>query len=100
MAARPTANPSGALAVGTNLVFNGRYTLNSLQLIPDGTNACSVQVFDNIVASGKLMAQLNIAAAGTIPVSIDFSNALKAEIGITVVVAGGTATALVATGGA
>lgn len=98
MAARPTANPSGALAVGTTVLFTGRMTLNSLQLIPDGTNACSVQVTDG--PGGKLMAQLNIAAAGTIPVSLDFSNALKAEVGLSVIVAGGTATALVAFGGA
>lgn len=100
MAARPTANPSGALAVGTTVLVTGRFTLNAIQLIPDGTNACSVQVFDNTAGSGKLMAQLAIGATSTIPASIVFDNALKAEIGITVVVAGGTATALVATGGA
>lgn len=100
MSARPTANPSGAQAVGTTTIFTGKCTLNSIQLIPDGTNACSVKAYDNTAGSGKQIAQLNVAAAGTIPVYIDFSNAIKCEIGLTIVVAGGTAVALVSHNGA
>jgi hypothetical protein len=98
MSSRPLANPSGALAVGTTNLVSGKFTLNSVTLIPDGTNACSVQITDG--PAGKLMAQLAIGATSTIPVTVDYSNALKAEVGITVIVAGGTATALVNTGGA
>lgn len=100
MASRPTSNPSGALAVGTTLVFNGKFTLNSIQLVPDGTNAATLTIYDNIVASGKVLAVLSAPAASLLSLSMDFSNALKAEIGITAVVAGGTAVGYVNTGGA
>lgn len=104
MAARPTANPSGALAVGTTTLFTGRFTLNSIMLLSDGTTACSVTIYDNTAASGKIMAVLAIPApaiaATPQTATMSFSNAVKAEIGITVVVAGGTSTAYVNTGGA
>lgn len=101
MSGRPTANPSGALAVGTNLVVAGKFTLNSIQLVGDGTNAGTVTVYDNIVASGKVMAVLNVPAATTTVLSsqIVFDVAVKAELGITVVVAGGASVAYVTTGG-
>lgn len=98
--ANPTANPSGALAVGTNLLFNGKFTVNSIALVPDGTNACSVTVYDNIVASGKIVAIITIPASQTLPVFQNYSNALKCEIGVTVVVAGTGSIAYVSTGGA
>jgi hypothetical protein len=100
MASRPTANPSGALAVGTTTLFTGKCTLNSIQLVSDGTNTCSVTVYDNTAASGKIMALLKVAATTVPGQYLDLSNALKAEIGLTVVVAGTGATAYVGYGGA
>lgn len=104
MAARPTANPSGALAVGTTTLFTGKFTLNSVILVADGTAAASVTIYDNTAASGKIIAVIAVPAPAIAVTAtsyfLDFSNAIKAEIGITVVVAGGSAVAYVNTGGA
>lgn len=100
-AGRPLAMPSFPLAAGTTLQWSGKGTLNSIQLISDGTNACSVKVYDALTAvAAKQVAQLNVAASTTIPAQIDFSNAIKCETGITVVVAGTGAQALVNFNGA
>lgn len=95
-----TAIASGALAVGTTTLVTGRGFLNSMQLVPDGTNAATLTVYDNTAGSGKVMAVLAVAALATLPISFDFARALRADIGITVVVAGGTAVAYVNTGAA
>lgn len=99
MSGRPTSNPSGALAVGTNVVMTGKFTVNSMQLVPDGTNAATLTIYDNTAASGKVVAVLAAPASSTLPVTVDFSVALKCELGVTAVVAGGTAVAYVNTGG-
>lgn len=89
MSARPLAMPSFPLAVGTTLLWTGKCTLNSMQLLSDATNACSVKVYDALTAvAAKQVAQLSVPANTTAPVFIDYSNALKCETGMTVVVAG------------
>ncbi len=101
MAGRPLAMSSFPLAVGTTLLRTGKSTLNSIQLISDGTNACSVKVYDALTAvAGAQIAQANVAATTTIPATVDFSNAIKAEVGLTVVVAGTGAQAIVNFNGA
>lgn len=99
MSARPTANPSGALAVGTTTLWTGKCTLNSIQVVTDGTNTATVTVYDNTAASGTIVALVKILGANLFG-GCDFSNALKCENGITVVVAGTGATAYVGFGGA
>ena len=89
-----TAISSGALAVGTTTLVTGRAFLNSIQLIADGTNACSVIVYDDVAGSGKILLQLSLPAAG---LDKDFraGPAIRADIGLTVVVAGTGARAIV-----
>lgn len=96
----PLANPSGALPVGTNLIFNGKYILNSLQLVPDGTAAATLIAYDNIVGSGKVLAVLQAPASSVVVVGQAFSRGVKCEIGLTIVVAGGTAVGYATTGAA
>lgn len=99
MAARPLAMPSGALAVGTTTLWTGRGTLNSVTVVTDGTNTATVTAYDNTAGSGKILALVKFPPANFLG-GIDFSNALKTEIGLTVVVAGTGATAYVGFNGA
>lgn len=94
-----TALSTGALAVGTTLVFNGRALINSIQLFGNGVNAPTVTVYDNIVGSGTILASVTAPATG---VYADFTPcfAIRGELGITVVVAGTGATAIVHYGAA
>lgn len=85
---KSTAVSSGALASGsTTTLMTGKGTLNSLQLIGDGTNAATVTVYDELSATGKVLAVLSLPATG-VCTSIVFVNALRADIGLTVVVGG------------
>ena len=99
MSARSLATPSGALAVGTTTLFNGKMSLNSVIVATDGTNAATVTVYDNTAASGKILTILSVGGTAFSGAQI-FNAALRAEIGITVVVAGTGATAYVAIGSA
>lgn len=99
MPGRPTTNPSGLQAAGTTTLFTGKCTVNYLQLISDGTNACSVKVYDNTAASGKQIAQLNVVASSAVPAQIVFDNGVKCEIGVTIIVAGTGSNAIVGIGG-
>jgi hypothetical protein len=93
--------PSFPITVGTTLLFTGKCTFNSAQLISDGTNACSVKVYDARTAvAAKQIVQLNVPATTTVPATVVFNNAIKCEDGMTVVVAGTGATALINFNGA
>ena len=94
---RGTASTTGALAVGTTVVFNGRNTLNSIQVSTDGVNNATCTVFDNTAASGKVLAILTVLGAN-LNGGRSFDNALRAENGLTVVVAGTGATAYISFG--
>lgn len=93
-----TAISTGVLATGsTTTVLTGKATLNSIQLFGNGTNAPSVIVYDNTAGSGKIVTQLIGVAATTY---LDFipHAALRADLGMTIVVAGTGASAIVSFG--
>ena len=95
-----TALSTGSLATGsTTTVLTGRGLLNSIQLFGNGTNAPSVIIYDNTEGSGKIVAQLVGVAATTY---MDFVPrfALRSDIGLTIVVAGIGASAIVGFGAA
>lgn len=95
-----TSIPSGALAVGTTIIRDGKGFLNSMQLVSDGTNAATLTVYDNTAASGKVIATLLVPATTVPGANMDFARALRCDIGLTVVVAGTGAVAYVNTGAA
>lgn len=95
----PTAIASGALAVGTTVLFTGHNYLDSIQILTDGANPGTVTVYDNTAASGKIVAVLSVPAAN-LSGSVVFDRALRADIGLTVVVAGTGAQGFVGYGAA
>lgn len=94
-----TAVSTGSLAAGTTTVFTGKTYLNSFTLLTDGVNTASIQIFDNTAGSGTLIAQAQLAAAG-LPTTVVYHTPLRCDVGMTVVVAGTGATALVGWGAA
>jgi hypothetical protein len=95
---KTTALTSGALAAGsTTLLSTGKGTVNSIQLTADGTNAATVTIYDEVTATGKVVAVLQIPATGVYN-AVVFVNALRCDIGLTVVVAGTGAVAYVGYG--
>lgn len=89
-----TAISSDLLAAGTTtVVANGSY-LNSLQVLTDGTNAATVTVFNNTAGSGVVVAKIIVPGASSYN-GISFRNPIRCDIGITVVVSGTGAGAIV-----
>lgn len=87
MGNKTTALTSGSLAAGTTTLFNGRSTVNSIQIVGDGTNPASVIIYDSTSGTGKQVAAIGIPA-GQVHDSIVYVNALRCENGITAVVTG------------
>lgn len=92
MGNKTTALSSGSLAAGTYTLFTGRSTLNSIQLVGNGTDAASVLVYDSTTGSGKQIAAVGIPI-GQVHASIVYVNALRCDDGLTVVVSGTGGTA-------
>lgn len=85
---------SGELAVGTTTVLAGTGMLYDLVLIP-GSAVSTVKVYDNAsAASGTIIAELNSPASGA-SVIRPASVPIQAINGLTVVVAGTGAIALI-----
>lgn len=81
----PTAISSGVLTPGTSTLFTGRHTLNGVTIQPGAT----VTIYDNTAASGTVL--FLFVNAGTSTVVVPFETAIRAEIGLTVVVAAANA---------
>lgn len=77
----PTAISSGVLTPGTVTLFTGRHTLNGVTIQPGAT----VTIYDNTAASGTVL--FLYVNAGTNTETVVFYNAIRAEIGLTVVTA-------------
>lgn len=92
----PTAKSSGLLSAN-QLLWTGHHTLNSVQVLADGTNAANVIVYDNTSAAGKILAQV-VVPVGQNHVFISFDRAMYAEIGLFVSVSGTGAGAIVGFG--
>lgn len=85
---------SGSLAVGTNAVINQPALLHSVILNP-GTAASTVTVYENAsAASGVILASL-VAPLSTASLNITFNAPIYSRFGLTVVVAGTAATAVI-----
>lgn len=90
-----TAISSGVLATGsTTTLATGRGLLNSIIVLADGTNGATVTVYDNTAGSGKVVAVVTVPLTSTYA-SLNFSRAVRTDIGLTVVVAGTGASAYV-----
>lgn len=95
-----SAISSGVLATGSTTTTNsGKSFVNSIQLFGDGTNAPSVTLYDNTAGSGKIVARL-IGVASTTYMDFVPPYALRCDAGLTVVVAGVGASAIVGYGAA
>jgi hypothetical protein len=82
-----TAQTSGLLAAGTTTVYTGRGTLNSFIVTSDGTNAATCTIYDNTAGSGTVLAKLFVTGANGSEV-VTFSDHIRVNIGITVVLSG------------
>lgn len=91
------AKASGALAVGTTTLMGGKATLNSVQVVTDGTNAATVTVYDNTAGSGKILSLVKVVGT-TLHDCVVYDSPLRGDVGLTVVVAGTGATAYVGYG--
>jgi hypothetical protein len=89
----PTALSSGLLAAGTTTVVSRKSYLNSVVVVSDGTNAATVVVYDNTAASGTVLAKATTPTSGT--THLVFDAPIRASIGITVVVSGTGAEAII-----
>jgi hypothetical protein len=96
-----TAQSSGVLT-GVSLLFNGRHTLNSIQVFGDGVNTATVNVYDNSTNSGKIAAKLVLpaATAALVSTSLAFARAVRLDNAFTVEVIGVGASAIVTYGAA
>lgn len=85
---KSSALSSGLLAAGTTTVVSRKSLLNGVVAISDGTNTATVTVYDNAsTATGTVLAKA--VATSAAPTSSNFTtNHVRADNGITVVVAG------------
>jgi len=82
-----TAQSSGLLSAGTTTVYQGKGILSAVHAISDSTNVATVTVYDDVTASGTILAKVN----GTVNTGSNaavFTTPVRCEIGITVVVSG------------
>ena len=91
-----TLKTSGTLSVAANqVVANRNARICSIQLITDGTNAASIQVFDNATASsGQLVCRVDCAGADRYQ-NWSHDTGVEASNGLTVTVTGTGASAIV-----
>lgn len=90
-----SAISTGILATGSTItVSTGRGFLNSIQVFTDGTNNGTVTVYDNTAGSGTVIAQLPCVGA-SLTNSLVFEKAVRADIGLTIVVSGTGASGIV-----
>lgn len=99
MSGNSTSVSSGVIT-GVTTLFNGRHTLNTVQVFGDGVNAATVNVYDNTTNSGKIVCKLLLAAAtaGVLERNIAFSSSVRLETALTVEVIGTGASAIVSFG--
>lgn len=85
---------SGSLAVGTNIVINQPALLHSIILNP-GSAASSVTVYENASAASGLVLGALVGATSGSSVEVAFNAPIYSRYGLTVVVAGTAATAII-----
>lgn len=101
MSSRPTTQSSGLKAGGTNIIWNGKGTLNGITAISDGVNNATVTVFDNATTNtGTVLASVFVPATTAGTINILFDCAVRCDNGIVAQVSGTGATALIYFGAA
>jgi hypothetical protein len=85
MSCTPTSKSSGLLAAGTTAVKASKTYLNAVTAVGDGTNVATVTVYDNASAGSGTVLWKGVVLH---TFSVSFANPVRAELGITVVVAG------------
>lgn len=75
----PTAQSTGELTAGTFTIFNGHMFINAVIMQPSAV----VTIFDNTAGSGKIVFQYTNASTST--QAVVFRNAVRCDIGATVV---------------
>ena len=90
------ARSSGLLSAGTTTVSNTANTLSGVIVLSDAVNTATITVYDHAsAASGTVLAKL-VAPVGTGANSLALATPIRAENGLTVVVAGtGTPTGII-----
>ena len=89
---------SGILATGsTTTLQTGKSILSGVVAISDLTNPATVIVYDNTAASGTVLAKVKAPAAVGVA-AITFPTPVRGDIGLTVVVSGTGAEAVVTYG--
>lgn len=74
---------SSGLKTADALIATGVNRVNSVELFSDGTNACSVVLYDNTAGSGTVLAKVTIGAASLKTTEqVVFMNPVRAENGI------------------
>ncbi len=92
-----SAISTGVLSAGT-LVFNGKNRVNSISVFTDGTNAATIEIYDNTAASGKVAVKHVVAGAG-LAGHVVFNTPVVLDVGLYVNVTGTGATTIVTYGG-
>lgn len=92
-----TSISSGVLSADT-LIFTGKNRINALTVLTDGTNAATVEIYDNTSATGTKRVVGKCVGTGLIN-HIIFENPVLFENGIYVDITGTGATCIVFFGG-
>jgi hypothetical protein len=58
---------STGLLTASAVIFQGRGMLNAVEAIADGTNAMTMNVFDGLDNTGKLLVRADVAAGAVTP---------------------------------
>lgn len=90
----PYATSSGQKSADAQVVAL-ECSIVSILLLPDGTNACTLNVYDGTSTSGLKIASLSIAALAVAPQVLTFQIPVKCNAGIYADVAGTGATYII-----
>ena len=99
-----SSKSSGLLSADANAIAGGRNRINAVTLISDGTNACSVVIYDALTAgagtAGTTLAKVSIGAASLKKTEhVVFENPVWCDVGISADVTGTGAEYIVYFGG-
>lgn len=84
---QPYATSTGNQSAGGQTVAL-ESALTAVELIPDGTNACNLQVYDGTSSSGVLLADIHIAALSVPSVLVAFNTPVYGNKGFFTVLGG------------
>lgn len=98
-----TSRSSGQLSVGTTTISSYTNYISGVEVISDGTNVGVITLYDSADGSGLTAGNTLVVVRNKTNLgseSVHFTNPIRAQNGITAVVSGTGATAVVWLGGA